>query len=66
MYGAIWLERQDNVKTIDGAHGRSPLAREIGKNWYVRVPDAECAAGQAFAGDGGPSGSYCRRAGAAF
>jgi hypothetical protein len=28
---------------------RTPLVRETGKNWYVRLPDAECAAGQAFA-----------------
>ena len=49
LYGASWLERQDNVKTIHGEHGRSPLAKETGKNWYVRLPDAECAAGQGFA-----------------
>jgi hypothetical protein len=48
-YGASWLERQDNVKTIDADGGRVPLARETGKNWYVRLPDAECAAAQAFA-----------------
>ncbi len=48
-YGASWLERQDNVKTMHGEGGRAPLAREVGKNWYVRLPDAECAAGQAFA-----------------
>jgi hypothetical protein len=49
VYGTSWLERQNNVKTIHGEDGRSPLARETGKNWYVRLPDAECAAGQAFA-----------------
>ena len=49
LYGGSWLERQDNVKTIHGEQGRSPLARETGKNWYVRLPDAECTAGQAFA-----------------
>jgi hypothetical protein len=49
VYGESWLERQDNVKTIDGESGRHPLARELGKNWYVRLPDAECAPGQAFA-----------------
>jgi hypothetical protein len=47
--GGSWLERQDNVKTIDTDAGREPLVRELGKNWYVRLPDAECAAGQAFA-----------------
>jgi hypothetical protein len=48
-YGPSWLERQDNVKTVDGPTGRVPLARETGKNWYVRLPDAECAAGRASA-----------------
>lgn len=48
-YGASWLERQDNVKTIETGTGRSPLARELGKTWYVRLPDAECAPGEAFA-----------------
>jgi hypothetical protein len=48
-YGASWLERQDNVKVIDGAGGRTPLTWETGKNWYVRLPESECAAGQAFA-----------------
>jgi hypothetical protein len=49
VYGGSWLERQTNVKTIHDEHGRTPLVREVGKNWYVRLPDAECAAGQAFA-----------------
>ena len=48
-YGQSWLERQENVKTIEGEGGRLPLAREMGKNWYVRLPDSECEAGQAFA-----------------
>jgi len=47
--GGSWLERQDNVKTIHNDSGRVPLVRELGKNWYVRLPDAECAGGQAFA-----------------
>ena len=45
-----WLERQDNVKTIHGADGtRTPLAREVGKTWYVRLPDAECEPARRFA-----------------
>jgi hypothetical protein len=48
-YGNSWLERQDNIKTIHTDAGRIPLARETGKNWYVRLPDAECAAARAFA-----------------
>jgi len=47
--GGSWLERQDNVKTIHGDGGRTPLVRELGKNWYVRLPDGECAGARAFA-----------------
>jgi hypothetical protein len=47
--GGSWLERQDNVKTIHNDSGRVPLVRELGKNWYVRLPDAECAAARTFA-----------------
>jgi uncharacterized protein YciI len=47
--GGSWLERQDNVKTIHNDSGRAPLVRELGKNWYVRLPDAECAGARAFA-----------------
>jgi len=48
-YGQSWLERQDNVKTIHRDGARTPLAREVGKNWSVRLPDSECAAARAFA-----------------
>ncbi len=48
-YGTSWLERQDNVKTIHADGARTPLAREVGKNWYVRLPELECEAAQAFA-----------------
>jgi hypothetical protein len=48
-YGNSWLERQNNVKTIHDNGNRTPLARELGKNWYVRLPDSECASAQAFA-----------------
>jgi len=47
--GGSWLERQDNVKTIHDDRGRTPLVRELGKSWYVRLPDSECGAGRAFA-----------------
>ncbi len=47
-YGNSWLERQDNTKVIDRGQGRVPLARETGKNWYVRLPDTECEAARAF------------------
>lgn len=42
LYGSSWLERQDNVKTIHTATERTPLAREVGKTWYVRIPDSAC------------------------
>jgi hypothetical protein len=48
-YGTSWLERQDNVKVIHGGGGRAPLAREAGKNWYVKLGEGECAAARAFA-----------------
>lgn len=47
--GGSWLERQDNVKIIHDDRGRTPLVRELGKNWYVRLPEPECAAARAFA-----------------
>jgi hypothetical protein len=49
VYGQSWLERQDNVKTIHRDGTRSPLAREVGKNWSARLPDGECEAARAFA-----------------
>jgi hypothetical protein len=49
VYSGSWLERQDNVKVIHGEHSRTPLARERGKNWYVRLPESQCEAGQTFA-----------------
>lgn len=51
VYGDSWLERQDNVKTVhDTERGqRTELAREAGKNWYVRLPEAECEAPRIFA-----------------
>lgn len=48
-YGNSWLERQNNIKTIYADGVKTPLAEEVGKNWYVRLPDAECAPAQEFA-----------------
>jgi hypothetical protein len=50
LYGQSWLERQDNVKIIHRDGVRTPLAREVGKNWSIRLPDSECEAARAFAG----------------
>jgi hypothetical protein len=62
-YGHSWLERQDNIKTLHGDAGRTRLVREAGKNWYVRLPDTECAAAQASPNPGRPSGPFSARPG---
>jgi Family of unknown function (DUF6607) len=48
-YGGSWLERQDNVKTIHRDGVRTPLVREAGRNWSVRLPDSECETARVFA-----------------
>jgi hypothetical protein len=48
-FGQSWLDRQANVKVIQDAAGKTPLAREVGKTWYTRLPDAECAYARSFA-----------------
>ena len=48
-YGGSWLERQENVKTVQADGTRVPLVRETGKNWYVRLPDSECEGARGFA-----------------
>lgn len=42
-YGDSFIERQANTKVIqrNGA-AKENLAKEVGKNWYVRLPDADC------------------------
>ena len=63
VYTESWLERQDNVKVIDDSYGkRTPLARELGKNWYVRLPDSECKSAQEFAEGGKPFWGVLREA----
>lgn len=47
-YGGSWLERQDNLKTIHRDGVRTPLVREAGRNWSVRLSDSECETAQAF------------------
>lgn len=42
IYGDSWLERQNNTKVVHANGVRTPLAKEIGKNWYVRIPASEC------------------------
>ena len=50
-YGSSFLERQNNVKTLHAEGVRTPLVRELGKTWYVRLPEGECAVGAAFSRD---------------
>ena len=47
VYGDSWLERQTNTK-ISHEKKRVPLVNEAGKNWYVRLPDSDCAVAQEF------------------
>lgn len=48
-YGDSFLERQANTKVIQrGGAAKENLAKELGKNWYVRLPDSQCAPAQAF------------------
>ncbi len=53
-YGQSWLERQDNIKTIHEGDTKTPLAAEVGKNWYVKLPDAECQPVQEYVSKGQP------------
>lgn len=51
VYGDSWLERQDNIKTIYKDGVKTPLARETGKNWFVRLKDTECDEAKAWTQD---------------
>jgi hypothetical protein len=48
VYDNNWLERESNTKIIDANGIRTQLAKEVGKTWYVRLPDSECSAAQEF------------------
>src|SRR4029450_13570898 len=47
--GGSWIERQNNVKTIDRDGVRTPLVRELGRNWDGRLAGAGGAGAQTFA-----------------
>ena len=49
VYDSNWLEREQNTKIIDEAGVKTALAKELGKTWYVRLPDSECKDAQDFA-----------------
>ena len=48
VYDNNWLEREANTKVVDENGTKTPLVKEVGKTWYVRLPDSECAAAQEF------------------
>jgi len=49
-YDHSWIERQDNIKTIQAENGdRTPLAREHGRIWYVKQNDEQCAEAKTWA-----------------
>jgi hypothetical protein len=48
VYNQNWLERQENVKIIYQNDIKIPLAKEEGKNWYIRLNDNECSVAQNF------------------
>lgn len=49
VYDSNWLERERNTKVIDEAGTKTPLVKELGKTWYVRLPENECKEAQDFA-----------------
>ena len=49
VYDNNWLEREANTKVVDEDGVKTPLVKEVGKTWYVRLPDAECKDAQEFA-----------------
>jgi len=49
VYENSWVERQNNVKTIFADGQKTPLARELGRTWYVRQPDSACDEAREYA-----------------
>jgi hypothetical protein len=49
VYPHAWLERQENTKVEQPSDAKTSLAKEAGKNWYVKLPDSECAPARQFA-----------------
>jgi hypothetical protein len=47
-YGGSWIEREWNTKVQQKDEAKTELAKEVGKIWYVRLPDSDCADAQAF------------------
>ena len=53
-YGQGWLERQSNIKVRSTENQSLPIAKEVGKHWYVPLPDSECEPIKAWADDRQP------------
>jgi hypothetical protein len=49
VYDSNWLEREKNTKLIEDSGVKTPLVKEVGKTWYVRLPETECKDAQQFA-----------------
>ncbi len=48
VFPVHWVERQNNVKTVEQGTERKPLAEEVGRNWFLQVPDENCSAIQRY------------------
>ena len=48
VYDNNWLEREANTKVIFASGVKTPLVKELGKTWYVRLPDNECSVAKAY------------------
>ncbi len=48
-YDSSWLERQNNIKMTLKPNKKEVLAKEVAKNWYVRLPDSDCQAARGWA-----------------
>jgi len=42
IYPNAWLDTQDNKKVREVNGERVPFVKEKGRNWYTRIPDADC------------------------
>ncbi len=48
VYDNNWMERERNTKMMDEAGVKTPLVKELGKTWYVRLPDSKCKEARDF------------------
>jgi hypothetical protein len=48
-FNSSWLEREYNTKVSDNNGVRTRIAKEEGRNFWIRLPDSDCADAKAFA-----------------